>query len=32
MLYHGKISIHLKIGYLNQIITGFLKKLKLDFI
>ena len=28
MLYHGKVSIHLKIGYLNQIITGFLENLK----
>lgn len=28
MLYHSKISIHLKIGYLNKIVTGFWENLK----
>lgn len=31
MLYHGKVFIHLKIRYLNKIITRFLENLKSDF-
>lgn len=32
MLYHGKVFIHLQIGYLNKIMTEFLENLKSDFL